>query len=380
MRFNSHDISYMRFALQISSKEQGQVWPNPSVGCVVVSPKDKNLKQLDIIVGTGYTGKNGIPHAEVAALSEAKGKTVGSILYVTLEPCCHFGKTSPCTKEIIKNGISRVVIAMIDPNPLVSGKGIKELEDNGVEVLVGCCEKEAIIQNSGFISRITKNRPFVSLKLAVTKDNFICSSVKERLKITSQKVDEYIHALRAKYDGLLIGNGTFMKDNPKLNVRLQGYDKHTPCKFILSSTGEIDSGSNLFMGRFDRPLYLIIGNEVTEAKINQLKENNINIIQVESDQQKGLLSLEETLYKIGDIGINKLLIEPGINLFKNLIKENIPDDIYIFKSKTNIGNEGIFIKEFEDLFADSNANFKLSYKREVFDCELIYYKKRVGDN
>ena len=183
MRFNSEDNNYMLFALQLSTQGEGGTWPNPSVGCVIVSPKDQNQKNHDIIVGTGFTGKNGSPHAEIAALSEATDMASGSILYVTLEPCCHYGKTSPCTKEIIKKGISRVVVAMVDPNPLVSGNGIKELKNNCIEVCVGCCEKEAKFQNSGFISRMTKKKPWVSVKLALTNDNFISSLEKIRLKI-----------------------------------------------------------------------------------------------------------------------------------------------------------------------------------------------------
>jgi|TARA_B100001093_G_scaffold215517_1_gene206792 diaminohydroxyphosphoribosylaminopyrimidine deaminase/5-amino-6-(5-phosphoribosylamino)uracil reductase len=375
MRFNSEDNNYMLFALQLSTQGDGRTWPNPSVGCVIVSPRDQNQKSHDIIVGTGFTGKNGIPHAEIAALSEAKDMASGSTLYVTLEPCCHYGKTSPCTKEIIKKGISRVVVAMVDPNPLVSGNGIRELKNKGIKVSIGCCEKEAISQNSGFVSRITKKKPKVSIKLAITNDNFISSSENKRLKITSKKADEYIHALRAKYDGIMIGSGTLENDDPRLNVRLRGYFDYSPVKFILSRRCEININSNLFKGRNDRPLYLITGKKVDETKLNKLRENNINILKVEDDPETGLLCLNDTLIKIGDIGINNLLIEPGAILLKHLMERNIPDDIYIFKSTHKIADSGVFIPEIHNLLEDQKTNYDLSYKREVFDCDLMYYKR-----
>lgn len=378
MRFNSEDNNYMLFALQLSTQGDGRTWPNPSVGCVIVSPKDQK-KNHDIIVGTGFTGKNGTPHAEIAALSEARDMASGSTLYVTLEPCCHYGKTSPCTKEIIKKGISRVVVAMVDPNPLVSGNGIKELKNNGIEVCTGCCEKEAISQNSGFISRMTKKKPQVSIKLAITNDNFISFLEKRRLKITSEKVDEYIHSLRAKYDGIMIGSGTLENDDPRLNVRLRGYHNHSPVKFILSRKGDININSNVFKGRNDRPLYLITGNKVDDSKFNKLRENNINILKVDKDAETGFLCLNDTLLKIGSLGINKLLIEPGVTLFRSLMLENIPDDIFIFKSQKKIGRSGLFMPSINALLKESDINFQLSYKRKVFDCDLMYYEKTLRD-
>ncbi len=363
----------MQYALQIAKVRQGETWPNPSVGCVIITQskiKDKN----PIIVGTGYTNKGGVPHAEIMAMDAINESLAEATMYVTMEPCCHFGKSKPCTREIIGNNLKRVVIAMVDPNPLVAGKGIKELKENGIEVIVGCCESEAREQNLGFIYRITKNMPKITVKLAVTEDNYICRKDGNRLKITNESVDRYIHLIRAKHDGILIGSGTYKKDNPRLTVRLEGYDKKLH-KFLLSSGTDIQEESNLFIEGQDNSLTLITGDEITQSTSNDLKGHKINILKVKKDAKTSRLDLFDTFEKIAKIGINNLLIEPGVALFGSLMESSLPHDIIIFKSHESLGRYGLEVPRLNQLLNNMNTRYEKNYEKIIFDTTMSHYRK-----
>jgi len=207
---------YMSLALKLAKKAEGMTSPNPMVGAVVV----KRGK----IIGKGYHKKAGLPHAEIEAFSDAikkKNSINGATLYVTLEPCCHEKKrTPPCVKAIIKNKISKVYIAMLDPNPEVSGNGVKLLRENGIEVEVGILEDKARVLNEAFTKYITTKKPFVILKLAATMDGKIAAYTGDSKWIGSPNQRTFAHQLRNKVDGIMVGIETVLKDNPSLNVRL----------------------------------------------------------------------------------------------------------------------------------------------------------------
>ena len=363
----------MQYALQIAMMGQGETWPNPAVGCVIVS-KFTSKKKKPVIIGTGHTNKGGVPHAEIMAMNSANKTLDGATLYVTLEPCCHIGKSNPCTQAIIKNNLKRVVIAMVDPNPLVAGKGIQELKKNGIEVVVGCCESDAKEQNQGFIQRITQNMPRITAKLAVTKDNFICRKDDKRIKITNDSVNKYIHLMRAKHDGVLIGNGTYKKDNPQLTVRLDGYNRRLH-KFLLSSNGEIQTKSNLFIERQNNDLTLITCEETKQSTLKGLEANGIRVLSVKKDLKSGQLDLINTFKNIANIGINNLFVEPGVMLFGSLMDCSLPDDIIIFKSHEGLGESGLKVPQIDQLLNNENSEYQKNYEKIIFDTTMFHYKK-----
>ena len=373
MNFNSTDIRYMQYALQLAKISQGETWPNPAVGCVIVS-NFTSKKKKPVIIGTGHTNKGGVPHAEIMAMNSANKNLDGATLYVTLEPCCHIGKSDPCTQAIIKNSLKRVVIAMVDPNPLVAGKGIQELKKNGVEVVVGCCESDAKEQNHGFIKRVTQNMPRITAKLAVTKDNFICRKDDKRIKITNDSVNKYIHLMRAKHDGILIGNGTHKKDNPQLTIRLDGYNRHLH-KFLLSSNGEIQTKSNLFIERKNNDLTIITSKETKHSTLKGLEANGIRALSVKKDLKSGHLDLVNTFKNIANIGINNLFVEPGVMLFGSLMNYSLPDDIMIFKSHEGLGESGLKVQQIDQLLNNENSDYQKNYEKIIFDTTMFHYKK-----
>lgn len=210
------DSLYMNRALALAELGAGYVNPNPLVGAVIV--KDNK------IIGNGYHAKYGEAHAEINAFNNATEPVAGATMYVTLEPCSHFGKTPPCVEAIINRGIKKVVVAVEDPNPLVAGRGIKILRENGIEVTTGVLEKEAKKLNEIFIKFITTGLPFCSLKTAMTLDGKIAAHTGDSRWITSDKSREYVHKLRHKYSSIMVGIGTVLADDPLLTTRLENMD------------------------------------------------------------------------------------------------------------------------------------------------------------
>ncbi len=211
---------YMRLALKLSLRGLGLTSPNPMVGAVIV----KNGK----IIGKGYHKGYGLPHAEIEALMDCKESPKGSTMYVTLEPCVHYGKTPPCAPEIVKAGIKKVYVAMIDPNPIVNGKGVRYLRNNKIDVEIGLYEDEAKEINKFYIHYIRKKRPYVIIKMASTMDGFISDEDRNIKEISSEKTKRLVHKWRYEVDGIMIGIGTLLSDNPKLNIRY--FKKKKPLK------------------------------------------------------------------------------------------------------------------------------------------------------
>lgn len=221
-----NDEFYMQLALEEALKAEGNTSPNPMVGCVLVNDEGE-------LVAKGYHHKAGEPHAEVMALREAGKAAAGCTAYVTLEPCSHFGKTGPCCRALFAAGIKKVVVACGDPNPKVAGKGLKYLEDMGVEVVTGVCEKEALRLNERFFTWITKRRPFITLKYAMTLDGKIAASTGDSKWITGEEARTYAHRLRKQHDAVLVGIGTVLADDPELTTRMvQGKN---PIRIVLDA-------------------------------------------------------------------------------------------------------------------------------------------------
>jgi diaminohydroxyphosphoribosylaminopyrimidine deaminase/5-amino-6-(5-phosphoribosylamino)uracil reductase len=221
------DESYMKLALELAEKGYGWTAPNPMVGAVVV--KDGQ------VVGRGYHQRVGGPHAEVNAIDDAGSRAGGATIYVTLEPCNHFGRTPPCTRKILDAGIRRVVVAMADPNPAVTGGGIATLRDRGVAVTTGVCEKEARTLNEGFITWVTTGRPFVIVKCATTLDGRIATRTGDSRWVTGPASRQFVHRIRHGVDGIMVGVETVKKDDPSLTTRLDGNTGSDPTRIILDT-------------------------------------------------------------------------------------------------------------------------------------------------
>ncbi len=261
------DDHFMSIALRLAEKNLGNVAPNPAVGCVIV--KDGT------IISEGYTGIGGRPHAEVVALQNAKGSTQDATMYITLEPCCHFGVTEPCTAGIIRAGIKRVVIATIDPDSRVLGGGIKALKEAGIEIEQGIMQKEAEELNVGFFTTKELHRPFIACKIATTLDGKIATFTGDSKWITSEDTRNWVHELRAKYDAIMIGSNTLINDDPLLTCRLPELGSRSPIRLIIDSQAKLKEEHNIAKTA-DKVTTWVITNREIERKIKNINYLIVN--------------------------------------------------------------------------------------------------------
>ncbi len=327
------NAKYMSLALKLAKKAEGMTSPNPLVGAVIVK-KHK-------IIGRGYHKKAGLPHAEIEAFSDAakkKNTTKGATLYVTLEPCCHEKKrTPPCVKAIIEKKISRVYVAMLDPNPKVSGNGVKMLRKNGIMVEVGLLEEKAKELNEAFTKYITIKRPFVTLKLAATLDGKIAAHTGDSKWIGSVNQRKYAHRLRNQVDGILVGIETVLKDNPSLNVRLARKTSDT-VPIILDRNLRTPLDSNLL--KIHEHVIIATSNTKKTKIIKQLEDVGATVLHIKEDKNS-LLNLKELVRKLGKLEIMNVLIEGGSKVAASALKSGIVDKVVFFYSPRIVGSEGI---------------------------------------
>ncbi|MBI5345036.1 MAG: bifunctional diaminohydroxyphosphoribosylaminopyrimidine deaminase/5-amino-6-(5-phosphoribosylamino)uracil reductase RibD [Deltaproteobacteria bacterium] len=321
----------MRKALALAGKGMGRASPNPAVGAVIV----KNGR----VIGEGYHRKAGLPHAEIEAISAIRGRkgtARGATLYVTLEPCCHWGRTPPCTDAIISSGIKRVVLGMKDPNPLVSGKGIRILKDAGIDVVAGVLDAECRSVNEAYIKYITVKRPFVTLKLAVSLDGRIAACTGDSKWITGVKSRRLVHRMRSLTDAVMAGGSTVARDDPALTVRLvKGKD---PVRAVVDSSLKIPLSSRVF-GR-GRPGGLIIftTGKAGADKIRKARERGASVVVVPASKE-GVL-LKSVLKELGRRGITSLLVEGGGRLAASFLKGGLVDKMALFLSPVILGGDG----------------------------------------
>lgn len=315
------DKLFMLKCLTLASRGAGYVSPNPMVGALLV----KNGK----VSGSGYHKRFGGSHAEVNAIGSAKKSVKGSTLYINLEPCNYFGKTPPCTDLIIKNEVSRVVVGMLDPNPIVSGKGVKQLQKAGIEVQVGILGDECKKLNEAFIKYITTGLPFVTLKIAQTLDGKIADVTGNSKWITNEKSRQLVHHLRSRYDAVLIGANTVNQDNPALTIRdVKG---RNPIRVILDDRLKVNINSAMFTDNKSRN---ILFTSTKSARANSLKmkrllSNGVEIIEIPSLQNK-TLSLKHILNKLGSLGIASVLVEGGAYVYSEFVSEKLTDKLLLF--------------------------------------------------
>ncbi len=321
------DESYIKLAIEIAKKGKGNVSPNPLVGCIIV--KDER------IIGAGYHEKYGRDHAEINAINSSKEKIEGSTLFVNLEPCSHQGLTPPCVDKIIENKIKRVVIGTLDMNPLVCGNGIKKLKAAGIDVKAGILEKDCIALNKFFFKYITKKIPYVTLKVAQTIDGKIADSKGESKWISSLLSRRFVHELRSKYDAVLVGLGTVLKDKPGLTVRLT--EGRNPRRVVLDTKLKLSTEHKLFSSNSDKNLIIVTSkkNKNKERKIKKIKSKGADIIFARED--KGRINLKSALKELAKKKISSVLVEGGNEIFSSFIKENLFDDMFVFISPKIMG-------------------------------------------
>ena len=322
-----HEI-FLKRAIDLARKGKYLTKPNPMVGCVIVKDSE--------VIAEGYHMKYGSNHAEINALEDLnKNNNISEAefrqltLYCTLEPCCHHGKTGPCTDAIIKSGIKKVVIGIKDPNPKVSGSGIKQLEDNGIEVLSGFFEEELIELNKHFFFKNTYNRPYIAVKIASSADGMSHRKDNTFTWITSEQSRDDVQIVRAGFDAILTGGNTFRNDNPRMNARVD-FEANQPQKILLTSQ-EINKESNFF------------------------KSGDV-IINRSSDLNKVITELSNT-------EINSILVEAGPNLVNAFLDNDLVDEIIIYKSNITLGDEGVSWfenKTIESLGFDLKSSFKIN--------------------
>ncbi len=347
------DNFYMELALKEAEKGKGKVNPNPLVGAVIVKNNE--------IIGIGHHEVYGGPHAEINAFNNATSSVEGATMYVTLEPCSHYGKTPPCADKIIEKKLSRVVIGTKDPNELVAGKGVKKLLDAGIEVTIGVLEEECKKINEVFIRYITTKRPFVVLKVGMSLDGKICTSSGESKWITSEKSRENVHLLRNELKGIMVGVNTVIKDNPKLTCRIE--NARNPVRIIVDSTLRIPLDS--YVVESAREIKTIIGT-TEKADINALKfleAKGVTIIKTESIN--GKVNLDELLMKLGELSIDSILLEGGAKLNYSALESGIVQKVLFYispkiiggdTSKTPVGGSGI--DKLKDAFKIKKLSFK----------------------
>jgi diaminohydroxyphosphoribosylaminopyrimidine deaminase/5-amino-6-(5-phosphoribosylamino)uracil reductase len=323
-KFSIKDKKYMRLALSLASARHGFTGENPSVGCVIV----KN----DQIISIGQTGYNGRPHAEFNAIKNATEILEGSTMYVTLEPCGHYGQTPPCTNEIIRNKISILIYSVEDVDKNVKGKSLKILKSKNIIVKKGLLSEEMIeFYKPYFFNRINKI-PYVTGKIAVSKNNLIYS--KETKRITDIHSDKLTHFLRYKNDSLMISYKTLNQDNPKLNCRLNGLSKFSPKRIILDNNLETNTNTYIFKTA-NKKNTVIFYKKADKAKILLFKKKGIHLI------KSNLLKNEDfdimlILKKLYNLGCRNLLVEGGNDLSKNIIKKKLFNRFYLFRSPKNL--------------------------------------------
>lgn len=337
------DQKFISYALNLAKKNLGTTAPNPVVGCVITKNNE--------IISIGVTARDGRPHAEKIAIEKVLSHKNGSqllensTLYVTLEPCSHFGKTAPCADLIIQNRISRVVIAAEDPDSRVNGDGIKKLRDAEIEVVVGIMEKEAQELNKGFFKAKKTGLPYVTIKLATSLDGKIATKNFDSKWITGEKARHFSHHLRATNDAIMVGSNTVKKDNPMLDCRISGLEEYSPKRVIVAGNINFDEELKIFQTAQNLPTIILTYEQ--NYDFTKLKNLGVEIIfcQKKKDEEKAVekdkINLKDGLQKLCANGVNSILVEGGQNLATQLLKENLVDELIWIRNRKIIGDDGI---------------------------------------
>ncbi|MCP5365096.1 MAG: bifunctional diaminohydroxyphosphoribosylaminopyrimidine deaminase/5-amino-6-(5-phosphoribosylamino)uracil reductase RibD [Hyphomicrobiales bacterium] len=328
----SLDAAFMVEALQLARRGLGNVWPNPSVGAIIVSNR--------AVVGRGWTQRGGRPHAETEALRHAGDAAKGATAYVTLEPCAHYGQTPPCASAMIDAGITRAVIALEDPDPRVSGRGIEILKNAGVDVAVGCEAAKAQEINQGFLNRVTLGRPLFTLKMASTLDGRIATHTGDSRWITDAPARAEAHRLRAEHDAVLVGSGTLMTDDPHLDCRLPGMSDCSPVRVVVDRRLRVDPSCHIIRTAREIPTWVVTASGAGSGTQHQLTEAGVTVITVEPDDA-GVVSAAAVARALGAAGLTRVLIEGGGQIAAAFLSAGLVDQVAWFHAPVLIGADGL---------------------------------------
>ena len=317
--YTEQDIKFMKRAIELGYCGKGQTSPNPAVGAVIV----KNGK----IIGEGFHRRAGGPHAEIEAINNSTASPKGAILYVTLEPCSHYGKTPPCADAIIKSGIKEVVAGIKDPFPLVAGKGFEKLRKAGIKVRIGILKEEAIKLIEDFITFHTKKRPFVHIKWAMSLDGKTSTDIGDSKWISNESSREYAHKLRSYCDAILVGGNTLRFDDPELTVRLPDYKGKQPIRVILDETLDIAPRYKIFNTRGGR-IIIFTSDRVPRKKIRSFSFPDTEIIPLPTIENG--FSLKKVLQHLKNIGVQSVLVEGGRRVAGSFFDAKLIDKLTVF--------------------------------------------------
>ncbi|WP_321279603.1 bifunctional diaminohydroxyphosphoribosylaminopyrimidine deaminase/5-amino-6-(5-phosphoribosylamino)uracil reductase RibD [Marinifilum fragile] len=359
----SKKYEYMHRAYELAKKGVGRVSPNPLVGAVIV--KD------DKIIGEGYHEFYGGPHAEVNAFRSAKESVEGATMYVTLEPCSHYGKTPPCAEAIVKNKIGRVIIGMLDPNPLVAGRGVKILEENGIEVDFGYMCEELTEMNRTFLKFIQSKTPYVVMKTAMTLDGKIASKTGDSRWVSNEKSRAKVHELRNELAGIMVGVDTVIADDPMLTTRLGNGNGQNPVRIVVDSKARIPLDSKILNTSDQAKTILAVTEKADLDKIQQVEAKGNQILKVDALNDR--IDLNSLMQKLGELNIDGILLEGGATLNFSALQSGIVDEVVSFvapkiiggNAKTPVGGEGI------ELMKDAIELDDIKYEQLGQDLMLI---------
>ena len=325
--FLSYDEKYMRLAMQLAGNAIGRTSPNPLVGAVIV--KDNR------VVGCGWHRKAGTPHAEVHALNQAGELAQGADVYVTLEPCAHYGKTPPCAKALVEAKVKNVYGGLLDVNPKVAGKGFKILEDAGIHVEYGFLQDELRKQNEVFFKWIEHKKPFIVLKVAMTLDGKIATATGQSKWITNETSRAYGYKLRDIYDGIMVGINTVIEDNPMLTARVDG--GKNPIRIVVDSSLKIDINANVVQDKSAKTI-IATTDKADKDKILKLQAQDVDVIVVDKDENDKV-DIEKLLDILGQQNICSILVEGGATLNGSFVAKKLVDKVYFFIAPKIVGGK-----------------------------------------
>ncbi len=351
------DAFYMQMAIELAKKGRGFTSPNPLVGAVIV----KN----NIVIGEGYHEYYGGPHAEVNAIKNANSDINGATIYLTLEPCSHYGKTPPCSLAIIQNKLSRVVIGSLDPNPLVSGKGIEMIRNAGIRVDTGILEQETQKLNEVFFKFIQTKEPFILMKTAMSLDGKIATRNGDSKWISGEQSRSKVHQMRNEYSAIMVGINTVINDNPLLNVRNISGKTKNPIRIIIDSKARTPLDADIVNTPEISPVIVAVTKKAKKENIDKLSRKGIKVI-VCPEKEKAI-DLKYLIKEIGKLNIDSILLEGGGTLNFGAIEQNIVDKVITFISPKIIGGkeaatpvEGVGFKRIADTVELEKLNYTLS--------------------
>ncbi len=337
----------MRRALDLARKGQGRTAPNPMVGAVIVNKGQ--------VVGEGYHRQAGKPHAEIEALRKAGNRARGGRMVLNLEPCCHHGRTPPCTEAIIKSGIREMVVGLRDPNPKVRGRGIRALKQAGIKVATGVMKKECAALNEVFLKYITAARPFVILKSAISLDGKIATETGNSRWITGPEARNKVHQLRNQVGAILVGAGTVLKDDPRLTTRLKNGTGNHPVRVILDNRGSIPHTARVFKNASRQQVIYVTSRQAAASRIKRFQNMGVEVWVL--PEKDGGVHLPKLMQRLAQIELTSVMIEGGGQVNASALKSKIVDKVVFFLAPIVIGGtrspnvvQGAGIRHLKDAF------------------------------